>query len=202
MTNKVSTQAILEESSTWGFFHNLFRYPTEAQYEWLNSEQVEKAINILSTNLDGFELSQLPSTFDEYHQQFLSFFEVGVPAPPYPLIESHWNKRDPVPRVIHENILFYKKFGLEIKATAQETADHLLYQLEFLSYLCKLEAEYLEADSESEATQQARIGRYEYIDRHLKSWLPKAVEKMTNEDGTWQCTWIRILNEYLSTKYS
>ena len=83
---------------------------------------------------------QLPASFHSYEEQYVAAFEVGLPHAPVPLIESHHRRGEPVPRVLHENILFHRAFGLQIKEDSLESSDHLRYQLELLARLCELGA--------------------------------------------------------------
>jgi TorA maturation chaperone TorD len=64
-----------------------------------------------------------------------------------------------------ENKLFYKHFGLEIRSNA--APDHLLTQLEFLSWL-----EYRAACAPDPAVDRARD---DFLNRRLRPWIGKAV---------------------------
>jgi TorA maturation chaperone TorD len=76
--------------------------------------------------------------------------------------------------VLHENILFYQRFGIRLRSDFAETADHLLGQLSFLVHLLILLQYREEANQEEEGAQIVQaLG--DYSDRHLRSWIPAAV---------------------------
>jgi len=101
----------------------------------------------------------------------LSTFEVGCPAPPVPLLETHYLAQGSRGAVLHENILFYKAFGGRREAGAAESPDHLRTQLGFVCFLCWLEEE---AGAPAETVGAARRARRDFVERRLLSWLPEA----------------------------
>ena len=194
--------ALLEQAAAWKFLHDLFRQPGEGQWRWLNEHAVREAWGILSLAWDCQcpEALPLPADPDEYEHVYLAAFEVGTPQPPCPLIESHWNKHDTVARVLRENILFYRQFGLQLRSSANETADHLRHQLEFLHHLCRLEADCLSRpDRQSEASQAAR-GRDEYLQRRVGSWVTVAARSLAEAaPDTWPSHWMNLLSASCSS---
>ncbi len=195
---------VLEEAAGWAYLHDLFRKPSPEQWEWLRSEPAQAAWRILAgqANMNDCPLLPVPGAYEVYVTEFISTFEVGVPHPPCPLIESHWNKRAPVPKVLHENMLFYKQFGLELRSSANETADHLRHQLEFMHYLCRKEFEALTAGQFENAGQIARATS-EYVARHLACWLPKAFSHLRDEcPGLWCTHWMRLLSGMCQQMYT
>jgi TorA maturation chaperone TorD len=115
----------------------------------------------------------IPSRYGEYESRYIATFDVGQPHPPVPLIESHYNKREPVPRILHENMMFYQRFGLRLSPNFAETSDHLLCQLSFAVQLLAMIRDRLHADNHAEATQITQALK-DYTRRHLKSWIPLA----------------------------
>src|SRR3989338_320194 len=119
-------KTLTELVAIWSFLHDLFRFPDNNQWQWLHESRVKQAWTVIRA-LVSAEMPNdmpLPESFEVYEQDYISAFEVGTPQPPCPLIESHWNKRDAVPKILHENILFYRQFGLILRSTSSETADH------------------------------------------------------------------------------
>jgi DMSO reductase family type II enzyme chaperone len=188
---------LLEQAATWRYLHHLFRFPSPTQWSWLRGRETREAWRLLAARCkapDTPAALRLRRSYVGYEQDFLSAFEVGAPNPPCPLIESHWNRRDPVPKVLHENMLFYKRFGLELRSSANETADHLRHQLEFLQYLCLMEAR-ARADGSEEIAAQTAWARTEYLERHVASWVPRAQEKLGQlAPRSWPATWMRLLS--------
>lgn len=193
-----------------GFAHDLFRPPGHAQWEWLTGEETAQRWAALA-GLMGFpdwRTAGLPDSAAEYESDFIAAFEAGTPHPPVPLVESHYNQRDPVPGILHENLLFYQGFGLRLRQGCAETPDHLRYQLEFIAYLYELEAEAWAgghpaatdhpreapggADTPRPAVElpgdrldQIRRARREYVARHLLSWLPRAERSARDAPRPW-----------------
>lgn len=182
------SQSLSVEDLTDAYFFakDLFRAPGDEQWAWLASEPVAAFWKELVATLELRDCAlELPESAERYEIEFIEAFEAGAPSPPVPLIESHYNKRDPVPKILHENILFYQTFGLRLKASANETADHLRHQLEFVAYLYRLESSELAGANRDEYLAQIREARREYTERHLLSWLPKAAERARPAPSPW-----------------
>lgn len=195
LTIEDERSALLEEAAVWKFLHDLFRVPSKEQWDWLETDVAKGAWQLIACQIGKNLPSELPipETYEEFEGQYLSTFEVGAPNPPVPLIESHWNRFSPVPKVLHENMLFYKQFGLELQSSANETADNLRHQLEFVHYMSLFEARVID---DEEQREQVAKGRHEYIQRHLDHWLPKCVEKLDDLfPGSWQEAWMILLAE-------
>lgn len=171
------------------FAHDLFRFPTAAQWEWLTSPQAAAFESELGRRLGLHRAAGalLPVTAGVYEEQFIAAFEAGVPHAPVPLIESHYNKRDPVPRILHENILFHRAFGLALRDSAAETSDHLRHQLEFVAHLYRIETPAIE-----DALASVRLGRAQFIERHLLSWLPAAEQASGKTPFGWAAHHLRL----------
>lgn len=198
-----ATATIREEALRWAFFHDLFRDPTQEQWEWLSTEAVRQAWSVLSAEYVKNSPGRLPlpDSREQFHEDYIAAFEVGAPSPPCPLIESHWNKRDSTPRILHENMLFYRQFGLELRSSANETADHLRHQLEFVHHLCSLAERYGEESGDETASSQVFQAKREFIERHLLSWVPSAAASFEREcPGWWASEWMNLLSEFVSSQ--
>ena len=156
------------------FAHDLFKQPTAEQYAWLRSDECDRMWRALAEACGNLPLRlPLPENLATLESQYIATYDVGEPTPLVPLLESHYNHRDPVPRILHENILFYRRFGLELRSSANETADHLRHQLEFVAYVCELAT--LSNDRAAPDVQsQIELALGDYVSRHLLSWLPQA----------------------------
>lgn len=116
---------------------------------------------------------RLPDDEAGWESFVLSTFDVGFPAPPVPLLETHYLKEGSVSGALHENILFYKRFGCEPLKGDADGPDHLRRQLGFLLFLFWLEEN---AGSPSETARGARLAQADFIRRHLLPWLPDAAK--------------------------
>lgn len=183
-----------EEAALWGFLHDMFRPPSEEQWKWLRAESTR---SVWATLVEGIECDVVPAlpvpdTSAVFEQDYLSAFEVGLPHPPCPLIESHWNHSESVPKVLHENTLFYHHFGLKMSASTLETADHLRFQLDFLRYLAMLCAEALEQE-QFDKVAQIEQARADYLERHL-GWVPEAAQACREHlSEGWPAQWMTLL---------
>jgi DMSO reductase family type II enzyme chaperone len=183
-----------EEVALWGFLHDLFRPPSAEQWNWLREDPARAAWTILAGMLDREVMPELPvpDSLSTFEQDYLAAFEVGLPHPPCPLIESHWNHTESVPKVLHENTLFYQHFGLKMSASTLETADHLCFQLDFLRHLARLWAEALEQEQPDKAAQIVQA-RADYLERHL-GWIPEAAFAYREQRANgWPVEWMTLL---------
>lgn len=157
------------------FVHSLIRKPAADQHAWLLSSECQELWRELCSDFDGLPGQlEVSVEYNDYAERYIATFDVGTPAPPVPLIESHYNKRDPIPRILHENILFYRQFGLQLRDSALESADHLRHQLEFVRHLLEYRAQ-LETDKQVAEAGQVTQALQDYASRHLISWLPEAI---------------------------
>jgi len=194
MPTMARVESLAEAAAGWVFLHRLFRFPSLAQWEWLHEDRVSLAWHLLASEVDATLAGELPlpESLDWYREEFIAAFEVGMPEPPCPLIESHWNKREPVPRVLHENILYHKQFGLSLKTSANESADHLRHQLEFIHYLCHVEAGQAAAGRVPDEGYAA--SRRDFLARHLLSWVPAAAVSLAErQPDQWPAAWMTML---------
>ncbi len=144
--------------------------PSPAQHAWLAGDDFRRLLEILC------EQFAIPLPDDAiaaadaagHEARYIACFEVGVPEPPVPLLASHYNHREPVPQVIHEHILFYKRFGTRPAAGNIEPADHLLTELAFLIRLDELLQEG-KLDGES-----LRRARFDFLSRQPGKWVGEA----------------------------
>ncbi len=157
------------------YCHDLLRKPSADQHAWLISEECGAIWRRLTSSL-GHPSSplEIADDFHDYESQYIATFDVGQPSPPVPLIESHYNKVAPVPQILHENLLFYKRFGLNLRADFGDTSDHLLCQLSFVTHLFGLLQQRDDANDETGGAQIIQA-ICDYSDRHLRSWIPAAI---------------------------
>jgi len=183
-----------EEAALWGFLHDMFRPPSEEQWQWLRAESTRSVWEILAGSIecDVVPTLPVPDTLAVFEQDYLAAFEVGLPHPPCPLIESHWNHSESVPKVLHENTMFYQHFGLKMSASTLETADHLRFQLDFLRYLSMLCAEALEQEQHDKAAQIEQA-RADFLERHL-GWIPEAAQACRDQiSAGWPAEWMDLI---------
>jgi DMSO reductase family type II enzyme chaperone len=112
-------------------------------------------------------------SFEKYESAYISLFDVGVPEPPVPLVESGHYKSVPAQQTALENASFYEVLGLKADP-ALTFPDHLLTQLEFLA------AVRYAGEQACDPECRANLERLErdFLQRHLLNWLPAAERKL------------------------
>jgi DMSO reductase family type II enzyme chaperone len=144
--------------------------PSPGQHAWMRGPDFAHSLEAVCAafGVDCPEGELVPAAWPDHESRCLACFEVGLPAPPVPLLASHYQKREPVPRVIHEHVLFYRRFGLPAPGREQAPADHLAYQLAFLIHLDGL---LLTGAVEPESALWARR---DFLSRHVRRWVAEA----------------------------
>jgi len=166
---------IADFAAAFQYCHDLLRKPSRQQHAWLKSPRCRKLWDVIADSVGCTSPPPaLPDDPQEYESRYIATFDAGMPHPPVPLIESHYNRTEPAPRLLHENMLFFQRFGLRLRSDFTETPDHLLCQLSFVIHLLALLQNRGHANQAEEGGQIIHaIG--DYTDRHLRSWLPAAV---------------------------
>lgn len=152
--------------------------PTAEQHDWMCGPDFARSLEQLTTafGVDHADGKLVPEDFADHESRYLACFEVGMPGPPVPLLASHYQKREPAPRVIHEHILFYRRFGSPGPDRGQAPADHLVYQLNFLIHLDQL---FRAGRADLESVLWAR---QDFLYRHVRRWVA-AAHAMAEENG-------------------
>jgi len=152
--------------------------PTPAQHAWFAGPEFRRNLDDLCEQFGvPLAMGELAAADAAGHEaRYIACFEVGVPEPPVPLLASHYNRREPVSQVIHEHLLFYRRFGARPAAGNIEPADHLLTELAFLVRLDELlRAGTVEAESVLRA-------RHDFLSRHGAAWPAKAAAAAADKD--------------------
>lgn len=105
-------------------------------------------------------------SLEELRSFYIALFEAGLPHPRCPLLESFYVPNRPATEVVLENKLFYKHFGLQLESKA--APDHLLTQLEFLSWI-----EYCRQAGNPDRSSLETAKR-DFLVRHVIHWVPRA----------------------------
>lgn len=156
--------------AVYRFLQAALATPTPEQHAWMRSPAFAEALGVLAATfgVEAPEGELVPAEWPDHESRYLACFEVGLPAPPVPLLASHYQRREPVPRVIHEHILFYRRLGMPAPEMSRAPADHLAYQLAFLIHLDGLlRGDKADADS-------LLWARRDFLSRHGCRWAGEA----------------------------
>lgn len=188
-----SAHALRDQAAVWRFLHDLLRIPAASQWAWLHEPRVADAWRRLAAGRTGLPPEiPLPADFPEYEQAWIATFDVGHGTTLCSLNESMWVRGDDAAGVLHENVLFYRRFGLGLRSATNDLPDQLRHQLEFLCHLCRMQADAIERGDVATAGQVAQ-GRDDYLQRHPGRWLPPAAAVLADAlPGTWQAAWIGL----------
>ena len=166
----------LAELDLYRVFVACFSHPSTERFAWLSGRECRVLLKKLVHPHEDRLLHSATWRFRDYssyESAYIALFEVGVPGPPVPLLESANSHRQVPQEIVLECVNFYDVLGLRPSGSVFPT-DHLVTQLEFLGA-----ARYLRGhanDSDKEASLR-RLER-DFIERHLLNWLPVAEEKL------------------------
>ena len=182
------------------FFANWFGQPSPERFAWLSGREFRDLLKRLAAELEEERPSPRLGRFPDYaayEAAYLALFEVGVPQPPVPLLESAHTDRSVPQEIVLECVNFYDVLGLRPSGSAFP-ADHLVTQLEFLAA-----ARYLR-ESRTRPEEVASLERLEadFLERHLLSWLPAARKKLSKLDPPLFSTLLSVLSEYVRREHS
>ncbi len=103
----------------------------------------------------------------------------GAPCLPY---ESAYLPREATGWVLAELDREYARAGFSVDPSFNEPPDHAAVELEFMSVLCKEEAEAWRRRSLGEGVE--RLDREAiFLDRHLGRWFPELARRVAERDG-------------------
>lgn len=144
--------------------------PYPQQHDWMRSAEFAQSLETLAEafSVVGPVGELVPEAWADHESRYLACFEIGMTSAPVPLLASHYQKREPIPRVLHEHVLFYRGFGMSGPDQRRAPADHLVYQLDFLIHLDEL---LLKDRVEAESALWAR---QDFLSRHVSRWSAEA----------------------------
>ena len=78
---------------------------------------------------------------------------------------------------------FYQRFGVEAPSLGKEPDDHIGLELSFISHLCTLGLDAIEAsDADAETAMIATIG--DFLDQHLLRWVGGCLDRVAKHAST------------------
>lgn len=184
-----------EQVDLYRFFANTLAEPGAERFAWFRQPGFAEGLADLWARLEcdgGFPPFEFFTDAGEYESTYIALFDVGVPEPPVPLLESAHYRSVPAQQTALENTSFYEVLGLKVDP-ARTAPDHLLTQLEFLSV-----ARYLRenATNEESRTSLAQLEK-DFLQRHLLNWVPAAREKLARQPMPAFITLLSLLLAFL-----
>jgi TorA maturation chaperone TorD len=164
------------ELDFYRIFAACFSLPSAERFAWLSGKDCRGLLrNLGQGRADRSTLSHAGRFHDysSYESSYIALFEVGVPGPPVPLLESVNSRRQVPQEVVLECVNYYDVLGLR-PSSSVFPSDHLVTQLEFLAVVRYLEEQ---ANDPNKEVSLRRLER-DFIERHLLNWLPVAQEKL------------------------
>ncbi len=165
-----------EEIDLYRFFATLLGFPTRDRFDLLARVSSREAIADLRGWLGCTERptrSSMYASFEQYEAGYIALFDVGTPEPPVPLIESAYHATVPAQQTVLENVGFFDAIGL-MSDSSVTSPDHLLAQLEFGASV-----RYLQDNCTEKAARHSLCRmEFDYLERHLLSWLPSAAKRL------------------------
>ena len=166
-----------------------FSHPDEKFCQRLRSCQFHTAVNKAMEVLSGraTALTQMQLDFTTYETQYIELFQVGKGGKP--AVDLHAGDYEqlldgqPRPEFMLDHSRWYKHFGLKTRQDDEqnEQPDHIVCQLEFMSWLAHLEASIEVGSSLARGYQAAQR---DFIERQLKPLLELIVQGLQRETMT------------------
>lgn len=111
--------------------------------------------------------------------EYLAAFELGRSGSAVPLFEGRHRGDMGREGILEDLLRFYEFFDIKLSATDREYPDHLVTELEFLSWLCQQEQTATLAGRDAQPFVRAAR---DFLDRHLAAWLPTFRQRLEATD--------------------
>jgi len=187
---------LLADLDLYRVFAACFNLPSTERFALLSGRECR----VLLKKLGHHHEDRLPHSatrrfrdYSSYESAYIALFEVGVPEPPVPLLESANSHRQIPQEIVLECVNFYDVLGLRPSGSVFPT-DHLVTQLEFLAAACYLREQANDSDTEASLRRLER----DFIQRHLLTWLPVALDKLEKADPPLFPMLLHSLTAYLN----
>jgi TorA maturation chaperone TorD len=166
----------LAELDLYRVFALCFSHPSIERFDGLSGRECHELLKKLGHHHEDHMAVTANGRFpnySSYESAYIALFEVGVPGPPVPLLESANSQRQVPQEIVLECVNFYDVLGLQPSGTVFPT-DHLVTQLEFLAATRYLREQ---ANDSNKETSLRHLER-DFVERHLLNWLPVAQKKL------------------------
>jgi anaerobic sulfite reductase subunit A len=131
----------------------------------------------LAKELDRHEKESYRYGLESFQEEYVRLFvnsREGVLAPPY---ASFYTEGCLLGEAAREALAFYEQFRLTLDNSQNEPPDHIVYELEFLSFLCSTEQEALDQGRGPEA-DELRTAQADFFFGHLFPWANRFCDRI------------------------
>ncbi len=187
----------MKDLDLYRVFAYAFGLPARERFDWLSRADSQAGLTLLCEEY-GVSAPHEPRVFAryaDYEAAYLSLFEVGLPEPPVPLLESSHHRAVPAQQIVLDCVNFYMVLGLRHQGSSY-SADHLVTQLEFLAAARFAREAAADAEKRSELLRLER----DFIERHLLIWLPVAAAKLEKLDPPLFPPLLRLVHAFLAKR--
>jgi len=126
----------------------------------------------IAKELDLLEKESYRYSLETFQAEYVRLFindPAGVAAPPY---ASFYTENRLLGSAAREALSFYEGQGLTREATEADPPDHIITELEFLSFLCTMEQQARDRNRRDEAIELSRTQALFFF-RHLFPWASR-----------------------------
>lgn len=131
----------------------------------------------IARELDLLEKESYRFSLETFQEEYVRLFvnsPEGVAAPPY---ASFYTEGRLFGKAAREAQVYYERFRLSPKSTQAEPPDYIVYEMEFLSFLCSMEQGALEGGCEEEATELGRA-QVDFFVHHFFPWANRFCDRL------------------------
>jgi TorA maturation chaperone TorD len=192
--------------AVYRLFASLHLYPNRERLETLQTVVLElQSNNPLWT--DHFLANQFKNLFEfvsglnegsinTVEEEYVALFSVNPYAPPY---ESYYQDPEGFVRswIVIQLENEYARAGLNVARSFKEPPDHVAIELEFMAFLCSIEAESHETNNQS-GVKSSLERQNKFLNLHLGNWYPMLAQavKEAPTHGLYTLT-VEVTNTFL-----
>ncbi len=203
-------EAVLRHT-LYRFFASLHLYPNRDRLLTLQNVSLElqhagphwsdPLLSNQFTTLLDFIVGMDEESFNNLEGEYVALFSVNPFAPPY---ESYYEDPEGFVRswIIIQLEKEYAGAGLNITSSFKEPPDHVAIELEFMAFLCSLEANAHETNNENDIKTSVER-QHKFLNSHLGKWYPEFAQAVTESPakGLYNLT-IEVTNAFLQHETS
>lgn len=126
-----------------------------------------------------------PASVPMLQAEYSGLFDAGAFPKPVPIMESGY--LDPTSltsgQLLADLESEYIDAGLAVVTEGAQTADHAAVELEFVSFLCELEADALES-GDMPAILESTLRQWRFLQQHPCEWIPNFARAVESRGGS------------------